>query len=180
MKIFCRANNLEIEKCQNVLDTCFKENIFEDKLFKKYEILTSRGIQKRYCEAIKRRKSVDIFKEYLLINVNILDGNVNIIDLNVDINPQRKGKERKEKEKNKYREYVFLSTDEFNCLCKEFGKDLIESKIEDLDLYIGSNPQKRNKYTDHNRTIRAWIKRDSEKKNNIKEDYAPYWDTIKK
>ena len=62
------------------------------------------------------------------------------------------------------KEYVFLLKEEYEKLISDFGEKIIESKIEDLDFYIGANPKKRNKYTDHNRTIRAWLKKDGIKK----------------
>jgi hypothetical protein len=76
-------------------------------MFKKYQILTSRGIQKRYLEAIKRRKEVTIYKEYFCLNnhnVNIVPQNVNFISLNVDILPQSKVKESKVKKSKKFKE----------------------------------------------------------------------------
>lgn len=63
--------------------------------------------------------------------------------------------------KNRHLEYVYLTTQEYDRLCSDFGKKVIDSKIEDVDNYIGQNPQSRaKKYKDHNRTIRAWLKRD--------------------
>lgn len=83
--------------------------LFDRELFKK-NILTSRGIQRRFFEAVARRKEVFYEKEILLLEVN---DNNNLI--NVDINPvnvcnnsvnvysneQSKVKESKEK-KSKY------------------------------------------------------------------------------
>lgn len=78
------------------------------------------------------------------------------------------GNQEKEckKEKNKYRDFVFLSDDEYEGLERDFGREVLESKIEDLDFYIGKNPKKRVKeYVDHNRTIRSWLKKDGVQKN---------------
>ncbi len=55
--------------------------LFDRELFKK-NILTSRGIQRRFFEAVARRKEVFYEKEILLLEVN---DNNNLI--NVDINP---------------------------------------------------------------------------------------------
>lgn len=77
-----------------------ERSFFNADLFKKYNILTSRGIQRRYLEASKRRKNVEITKEFLLLSiedVNIINQNVNILSLNADISTQRKEKKRKEK-----------------------------------------------------------------------------------
>lgn len=59
--------------------------IFDEKLYQKYRILTSRGIQKRYLEIVQRRKNVEMKKEYLLLPEDEIPDNVNILTLNVDI-----------------------------------------------------------------------------------------------
>lgn len=83
-----------------------KRGIFDSELYDKYQILTSRGIQERYFEAVSRRKEVEVRKEYLLIkvdqiykNVRILNENVNISSKNVNISEQKKVEESKVKEK---------------------------------------------------------------------------------
>ena len=49
-----------------------KEFVFEPILFKKYQFLTSKAIQKNYFEAVGRRKSFDIEDvEYLLIEIPV-------------------------------------------------------------------------------------------------------------
>lgn len=74
---------------------------------------------------------------------------------------QRGETETDTESKQKYRDYVLLAKKEYDRLCLDFGEKIVESKIEDLDLYIGTNPASRvTKYADHNRTIRAWLKKD--------------------
>jgi len=51
----------------------------------RYHILTSKGIQERYFDAVSRRKSVDVKKGYLLIPYAKISGNANIIEENADI-----------------------------------------------------------------------------------------------
>ena len=81
--------------------------LFDSNLFEKYRILTSRGIQTRYLNAVERRKKVDMDARFLLVNdesllrnVNILNENVNILSENVNILQQSKVKESKVKESN--------------------------------------------------------------------------------
>jgi hypothetical protein len=70
-------------------------------------------------------------------------------------------------DKKKYREFVFLLESEYQDLVKDFGQPIIDSEIEDLDLYIGTDPKKRTaKYKDHSRVIRSWLKRDGVQKTN--------------
>ena len=138
MKIFCRAVNIKIETCKTILDTCLDEKIFSKKLFKEYDILTSKGIQNRFLEAIKRRKSIKMLQEYLLVGVNGDDNsiNVDIISINTGSNPQRKEKKRKEKKrKNTYMENVTLSQDEYEKLVEQFGEEGTLKGIEILNNY---------------------------------------------
>ena len=89
-----------------------------------------------------------------------------------------KGKESKVKEskvkndKKKHLDHVQLTDGEYNRLIDEYGKQVIDSKIEDLDTYI-SNKGK-NPYKDHNKTLRNWIKRDGIKsKSETKKEEEP-------
>lgn len=65
------------EKINEFIKFCLEINIFDKKLYSSYNILTSRGIQKRYFTVCKRRKEVEIVKEYLLIKPEDYGVNVN-------------------------------------------------------------------------------------------------------
>ena len=52
-----------------IVSACIRRNIFSEELFKKYSILTSEGIQKRYLNATSKREVIILKKEYLLVNV---------------------------------------------------------------------------------------------------------------
>ena len=89
---------------KDVVYELLKRGFFDRSIFERFGILTSRGIQKRYMEAIRRYKSVDVIREILLVNVEKMD-NVNIIAINAninrenaDINSQKKRKEKENKE----------------------------------------------------------------------------------
>ncbi len=58
---------LEKEKINEFIEFCLEINIFDKKLYSEYNILTSRGIQKRYFTVCKRRKEIELIKEYLLV-----------------------------------------------------------------------------------------------------------------
>lgn len=142
-------NNLIAEVVQTAID----EGIFDRNMFEKYNILTSRGIQKRYLQAAKRRLSVDIKKEYLLLNASELKGNVNIIEGNVYIESKNvhierqskvkesKGKESRVKDSKEKRENAALtlaSMVEAECFSldlKSTIKDWISYKKEKNQLY---------------------------------------------
>lgn len=65
---------------------------------------------------------------------------------------------KKKPEKIAVSEFVYLTPAEHERLLKEFGEADTSRMIEILDNYIGQNPKKNNRYTDHNRVIRGWVK----------------------
>jgi len=95
------GENISFDLVKNVVDELLKRDFFNQNLYKKYNILTSKGIQKRYFEAIKRRKDFTFYNEYCLLNgVNVYNNPINVYinPQNVDINKQSKVKESKGKE----------------------------------------------------------------------------------
>lgn len=70
---------------QEIVSACVRRNIFSEKLFKKFGILTSSGVQKRYMNATSRREKVSMKKEYLLLNDGKINPNVDIIEDSADI-----------------------------------------------------------------------------------------------
>ena len=69
-----------------IVSACIRRNIFSEKLFNEFGILTSYGVQKRYLNAVSRREKVELIKEYLLISVGKNQDNVCIKSINVDRN----------------------------------------------------------------------------------------------
>ena len=69
-----------------IVAACIRRNIFSEKLFNEFGILTSYGVQKRYLNAVSRREKVELIKEYLLISVGKNQYNVCIKSINVDRN----------------------------------------------------------------------------------------------
>ena len=85
----------------DIVEACIRRGIFSEELFRKYHILTSRGIQKRYFNAVARRENVETKKEYLLVkvaqnavNVDRNRVNVNRNSVNADKSTQRKEEKR--------------------------------------------------------------------------------------
>lgn len=113
--LFSKRVNVDINKLIEVVNDCINEGLFNKDMYDEHKILTSKGIQKRYLEAIKRRKEVVFLDKYYLIDdikpivgtsnlsVFLVDENnnrvnVNINSVNGNISTQRKGKQNKEKE----------------------------------------------------------------------------------
>lgn len=123
--LFGHKNGLGGTAVSEIVSASIRRGIFDKNLFDKYNILTSTGIQKRYFEAVNRRKQIEVKKQYLLIDVTVFLDNVNINQVNVNINSendnnnsQRKVKESKEKKSNIYSSIL----DEFIRICSTLPK----------------------------------------------------------
>lgn len=71
-----------------IVSASIRRGLFDQTLYDRYQILTSAGIQKRYFEAVARRKVVNVEAAYLLVEVTQVPQNVHINRVNVDINPE--------------------------------------------------------------------------------------------
>ena len=63
--LFGKNVGLGGDAVSEIVRAAIKRGIFDSELYDKYQILTSRGIQERYFEAVSRRKEVEVRKEYL-------------------------------------------------------------------------------------------------------------------
>lgn len=86
--LFAKDVGLGGSVVSEIVSALIRRNIFDQVLYKKYHILTSKEVQERYLEAVKRRKTITVFEEFLLIDVTLLSENVNIIKKNVCKNPK--------------------------------------------------------------------------------------------
>ncbi|OBR91020.1 hypothetical protein CLRAG_32440 [Clostridium ragsdalei P11] len=111
--MFSKRVNADINSINVIINDCVKWELFDKNAFETYNVLTSKGIQKRYMEAVGRRQKVKIYKEYLLLddetinvykNLVIVDINSNNEVVNANINPQSKVKESKVKKSKEERE----------------------------------------------------------------------------
>lgn len=154
----------------DVVHELVKRGFFDKGIFDKFGILTSRGIQRRYLDAGKRRKSIDIDQAYMLTNVTEYQ-NVNIIAQNADNlndnadNLKQREKEskqkvkRKEKEniapgKKQYAEFVFMTETEYGTLISKHGKEATNWMVQKLDNAKGA---KGYKYKSDYRAILTWV-----------------------
>lgn len=103
----------------DIVAACIRRNIFSERLFKEYGILTSSGVQKQYLKATVKREVVELKKEYLLISVPQNRKNVVINSISSDrnsINDGRNSQSREEESKE----------DNKNTLCKANALALFE------------------------------------------------------
>lgn len=67
--LFSSSINQDKELVFKIVNEAIKREIFNKKIYNKYGVLTSSGIQKRYVEGTRKRKYSEIRKEYLLIEL---------------------------------------------------------------------------------------------------------------
>lgn len=126
---------------------CLQVGLFDENLFNEYKIITSKGIQKRYFEITKRRRNVEVYKNYLLVNVaktndicpidvNVAITRVNVAETPVNVNNNRviarKSTQSKVKESkvninintnNNNSLYIGQGVDNFNVCVDNFTKN---------------------------------------------------------
>ena len=186
--LFSKKIGLGCNAVSEIVEASIKRGIFDGKLYEKYKILTSKGIQERYLEAVSRRKKVEVKKAYLLIkcvtnykNVDILSENVYINQKNAYISKQSKVEESKVEE-SKVKESRVERVKEpsgsahshkpvkhkygeyNNVLLTDEEVEKLKSQISDYQGYIerlsGYIESKGAKYKSHYATIRNWYNRD--------------------
>lgn len=96
MLLFSKRISVNINDINGVINDCLRYQIFDERLYSDYGILSSAGIQRRYLAAVDRRKEIDLIKEYIIANINEI--NVHINWINDCSNTQSKVKESKGKD----------------------------------------------------------------------------------
>jgi len=157
--------NVDVNKVDEIVADLVKWGMFDSQIFKKYKVLTSNGIQKRYWEVAKRRNAVTIIKQYWLYDVDniLLNANINLI--NVDIGTQSKvknSKEKNSKEKNNNIyikcQHLSMTEEEYKKLVEEYGEAAVKDKLEHAENYA-----KLKNYKSLYLTLDKWLKKDCEK-----------------
>lgn len=134
---------ISLELLEQIVARLVRWGFFEQSLFSTVRVLTSKGIQERYFEAIKRRKDLSDYP-FLLVNVDNKGVNVDNNGVNVNNNRQSKVKERKEKKiakkefsseqsnggNNKFVQTISKIEEEFERFRKAYPGNKRGSKIE--------------------------------------------------
>lgn len=120
---------------KEVITCCLKVNLFDEGMFKKNKVLTSKGIQDRYrliCKQIKRKHEISEFEiidsEELGIVTEELPNNTEGMGINTEELLQSKVKEIKEKE-NKL-SFIIIGGETFQKTCSEILQDEYQSTLE--------------------------------------------------
>jgi hypothetical protein len=90
--LFADEIKVDINLLNEIITECFSRSIFSKECYDCYKILTSSGIQKRYCEIIKRRQESDIVAKYL---VNANNNLVNVCNNSINVNKSTQSKVNK-------------------------------------------------------------------------------------
>lgn len=103
--LFARKVGVGGSAVSEIVEASIRRGMFDKELYDKYHVLTSKGIQKRYFEAVSRRKQLEVDENILLVdctqflrNADIKRVNVNILSKNSDKNKQSKVEESKVEE----------------------------------------------------------------------------------
>ena len=105
--LFSRKINASVNMINDVINSCFKRNLFNKKMYFEHGILTSKGIQKRFITACSssRRKNITFEKAYVLVETPYFELITEFTELtheetelNHDESTQSKVKESKVKE----------------------------------------------------------------------------------
>ena len=191
--LFARKVGLGGSVVSEIVEASVRRGMFDKEIYDKYHCLTSRGIQKRYFEAVSRRKSLEVDFNILLVecaqicpNVNISGKNVNIISKNADIRKHSRVEEsRVEKSKgNGNAEPKIVSTPPVAELLLNDGSlyPVLQSDVDkwaslypavnvpaELRKMVGwcdSNPKKRKTKNGIRRFINSWLSKEQDKGGN--------------
>lgn len=105
--VFAHECGLGANVVSEIVAAAFKRGIFDKGMYDKYGILTSDGIQKRYFEAVKRRKRVEADERFLLVTLakggaraddNGVDAGNNAADADDNSQSKEESKGKNEKE----------------------------------------------------------------------------------
>ena len=183
--LFSKRINVDINSINVVINDCIKWGLFDRNLLESKKILTSKGIQSRYLEAVGRRTKVEIKKEYLLLDEKAINvyKNLIIVDINHDneevsddINPQSKVKKSKVKESKEERAEgvaakaaTLFPPDSFEMLCVN---TLIHSCLEGFPgAKVPVTDEEKSQWCDHIEKMK-WIDHRTEAQIEIALKYA--------
>lgn len=182
-----------------IVSASIRRGMFDKETFDQYHVLTSRGIQKRYFEAVTRRKVLEVWDDILLVdisqilkNVNIEHKNVNIPRKNAYIPEQSKVKESKVKKSNinstepqapsvltltlnDGSEYPITqeNIDEWQTA---FPNVDVVQQLHAMKLWCKDNPKKRKTKTGVRRFVTSWLDREQNRggyKPNVPQQMKP-------
>lgn len=67
--LFCQENGMGRKVVSEIINACIRRGLFDCGLYQRCQILTSKGIQKRYFRAASKKHGLKIVNDYLLIDM---------------------------------------------------------------------------------------------------------------
>ena len=83
--VFAKRVNVDSMYTETVVSAYINEGIFDKILYEKYGVLTSHGVQSRYLQASGRRVTVEMIKEFCLLDPKELPKTPKITFINVSV-----------------------------------------------------------------------------------------------
>ena len=176
--LFASENGLSngsLQLLKDIVAACIRRNIFSERLFTEYGILTSSGVQKQYLKATVKREVVELKKEYLLISIpqntknvvinSISDGINSISDIRNTQSRVEQSKEENIKECANAHKKKFIppTVDEVRAYCIDRNNKVDPQTFVD---YYTSNGWMvgRNRMKDWKAAVRTWEKNSKQEK----------------
>lgn len=148
--LFASENGLNsgsVQLIRDIVSACIRRNIFSERLFKEYGILSSTGVQKQYLKATAKREVVELKKEYLLISIPKNRKNVVINSISVGRNSISDGRNKQSREEYSKESFSDDVADNIcyrardiahELLSKHWGRSPTDADVEHVrDLIIG-------------------------------------------
>ena len=133
--MFARSIGKGVNFVDEVIARCTEYGIFDRDLLKKYRVLTSEGIQKRYAKMTERRNSLKILGRYLLIsapeNWVIVDNN----SVNADKNSENVDKNSESKVNTKSKSKITTTTTNESACARVTS----EPSVYEVAKYLGDS-----------------------------------------
>ena len=138
--LFARRCGLGGGVVSQIVEASVRRGMFDKEIYDKYRVLTSKGIQKRYFEAVSRRKSLEVDYNILLVDPTQICKDVNISAKNVNISPENADiSEQSKVEKSRVKESKVEKSKE----CANAHS--MRVREAEFDLFWKAYPKKRNK-----------------------------------
>ena len=133
--LFAKKNNVSGNVVSEIIKACIRRGIFDKKMYEKYAILTSKGVQERFFEATVRRISINVKSEYLLVSYSPKTENVCTNPVNADIN-EVAGDINKQSKVNKKESKVYESKEKRSSKAKKnpFSDYASDGYLNDFDM----------------------------------------------
>lgn len=199
--LFSRRAGVGGNVVSQIVEASIRRGMFDKEIYDKYRVLTSKGIQKRYFEAVSRRKVLEVDSNILLVdcalfcpNVDIREKNVNILSKNAYITKQSRVEESRVEESRvkdcaeplpvsapPVASMILNDKTYFNVTNADLMKwaalypavDVMQ-ELRKMTAWCDANPQKRKTRRGIRSFIASWLAREQDKGGTRRSDWRDY------